>query len=177
MLKDVHEHRDQLAIWLRPDIKKELYVHLEGFKHCRLTNRANRASPRSSKYIGGSAIFMKTKARLYKSLDREVTMTEIFKYTHTLKKNKERFANQRVADHYPYKNRVYGLGSFFADNLRTSILRHSSTSTTSRLVDPEDDVDLREQMEQHIAPNEDQMHTGGSDADGGAQTSPPRPLP
>ncbi|RYQ84769.1 hypothetical protein Ahy_B10g104246 [Arachis hypogaea] len=71
MLDDVHEHRDHLTIWLHPEIKKELYVHWEtdeGFKHHCLTNRANRASARSSKYIGGSATFMKTKTRLVSNL-------------------------------------------------------------------------------------------------------------
>ncbi|RYQ98651.1 hypothetical protein Ahy_B07g086416 isoform A [Arachis hypogaea] len=43
---------------------------------------------------------MKTKVRLSKSLNCNATMTETFKYTHTLKENKERFANQRFTDHY-----------------------------------------------------------------------------
>ncbi|QHO43352.1 uncharacterized protein DS421_5g162080 [Arachis hypogaea] len=103
-------------------------------------------------------------------------MVETFKYTHTLKENNERFADQWSTDHYrleettqqtqhtgeddnnsvdsvvnpntvlhktasePYKNRVYRLGSFFTNNLRTSTLRASSASTTSRTVDPEDRV-------------------------------------
>ncbi|RYR64007.1 hypothetical protein Ahy_A03g010166 [Arachis hypogaea] len=118
------------------------------------------ASSRSSKYTGGSATFMKAKDRLLKSLDREATFAETFKYTHTLKENKAGFANQRSRDHYrlgamtqqsqqigedaadgsaasavdpdvvchetasvPYKNRVYGVGSFFTSSLRTSTLR------------------------------------------------------
>ncbi|RYR50015.1 hypothetical protein Ahy_A07g036562 isoform B [Arachis hypogaea] len=125
---------------------------------------------------------MKTKVRLSKSLNCDATMMETFKYTHTLKENKERFANQRFADHYileaatqqsqhigdddnnyaasevnpnmiwretafeSYKNRVYGLGSFFTDNLCTSTLRPSSTSATSWPVDPEESVGLREQV-------------------------------
>ncbi|RYR21129.1 hypothetical protein Ahy_B03g066391 isoform B [Arachis hypogaea] len=43
---------------------------------------------------------MKTKARLSKSLERDATLVETFKYTHTLKENKERFADQRSQDHY-----------------------------------------------------------------------------
>ncbi|QHO22606.1 uncharacterized protein LOC107624285 isoform X2 [Arachis ipaensis] len=46
----------------------------------------------------------------------------------------------------PYKNRVYGLGSFFADNLSTSTLRHLSSSATSGLVNHEYIADLREQV-------------------------------
>ncbi|RYR05173.1 hypothetical protein Ahy_B06g085046 [Arachis hypogaea] len=71
------------------------FVHWEtneGFRHRRLTNRPNRVSARSSKYTGGSATFMKTKARLSKSLNHEATLVETFKYTHTLKENKETFA-------------------------------------------------------------------------------------
>ncbi|RYR31647.1 hypothetical protein Ahy_B01g056499 [Arachis hypogaea] len=52
----------------------------------------------------------------------------------------------RDATSEPYKNHVYGLGSFFGDNLHTSILRQSSASDTIRPVDPEDGVNLREQV-------------------------------
>ncbi|RYQ99622.1 hypothetical protein Ahy_B07g087570 [Arachis hypogaea] len=78
-----------------------------GFRHRRLTNRSNRPSARSSKYTGGSATFMKTKAKLSKSLDRKVTLTETFKYTYTLKENKERFADQRSQDHYVSKYLIF----------------------------------------------------------------------
>ncbi|QHO18599.1 uncharacterized protein DS421_11g321880 [Arachis hypogaea] len=153
---------------------QQLYVHWgtnEGFRrHC-LTNRANRVSARSSNYTGGSATFIKTKAKLSKPLSRDATMAETFKYTHTLKENKEIFAFQRSADHYtgedgnnsiasevnpdivwretaskPYMNHVYGVGSFFADNLCTSTMRPSFASATSRPIDPKDDVNLKEQV-------------------------------
>ncbi|RYR66160.1 hypothetical protein Ahy_A03g012111 [Arachis hypogaea] len=122
MLEDVRKHWDHLTIWLRPEIMKAMYVNWntdQGFKNLCLMNRANRASAKSLKYIGGSATFMKTKARLSKSLDRDATMTETFKYTHMLKENNERFAYQRAADHYMSKHHP---------------------------VDPEDSVDLREQV-------------------------------
>ncbi|RYR77936.1 hypothetical protein Ahy_A01g002647 isoform B [Arachis hypogaea] len=108
-------------------------------------------------------------------------MVRIFKYDHTLKENKERFAYQRsytlrleavtqqsqhikddsnnivvsVVDSdmvcrntasEPYKNHDYGLRSFFTDNLCTSTLRPSSPSATSRPVNPEDGINLREQV-------------------------------
>ncbi|RYR62223.1 hypothetical protein Ahy_A04g019637 [Arachis hypogaea] len=98
MLEDVCEGREQpddLALTRN----KEGSID-EAFKHWCLTNRANRASTRSSNYIGGSATFMKTNARMSKSLDREAILVEIFKYTHTLKENKAKFANQRSQDHY-----------------------------------------------------------------------------
>ncbi|RYR04923.1 hypothetical protein Ahy_B06g084734 isoform A [Arachis hypogaea] len=171
MLEDVHERHGHLTSWFHSEIKKALSVHWEtdeGFKHRLLINGANRASARSSKYTGGSATFMKTKARMSKLLDRDATLAETFKYTHTLKENKARFAYQWSVDHYesytqrleattqqyqqsgedtsgsvasvvdpavvwretdlvPYKNRIYGLGSFLASSLRTS----TSTSATS----------------------------------------------
>ncbi|RYR58363.1 hypothetical protein Ahy_A05g024075 [Arachis hypogaea] len=114
-----------------------------------------------------------------KPLDREAILAETFKYTHTLKENKARFANQWSQDNYlskhtydllqsgedvvdgsaasavdldpvwrettsaPYKNHVYGLGSFFVSSLRISMLRPSLGSATSRAVEPEQGVDLR----------------------------------
>ncbi|RYR68413.1 hypothetical protein Ahy_A03g014914 [Arachis hypogaea] len=98
MMSDVCKGHDHLTSWIRPAIKKEVevyFTHDEGFKRRRLTNIANRVSPRLSKYMGGSATFMKRKSKLYKSLDREATLAETFKYTHTLKDNKERFADER----------------------------------------------------------------------------------
>ncbi|RYR07761.1 hypothetical protein Ahy_B05g075191 [Arachis hypogaea] len=94
MLDDVRQGRDHRKQWLRPDIKKALFVHWEtdeGFWHQRLTNRTNRASARSSKYTGSSTTFMKTRVRLSKSLDRKTTLAETFKYIHTLKENKETY--------------------------------------------------------------------------------------
>ncbi|RYR26904.1 hypothetical protein Ahy_B02g061213 [Arachis hypogaea] len=103
MIQDVHEGCNYLTTWLRPDIKKELNVHFstdEGFKRHHLTNRTNRASPRSSKYTGGLATFMKTKSRLSKLLEGEATLAETFKYIDTLKANKEIFADERSVVHY-----------------------------------------------------------------------------
>ncbi|RYR29107.1 hypothetical protein Ahy_B01g053408 [Arachis hypogaea] len=90
-LENVRERRDSLTTWLRPEIKKALYVHWEtdkGFMHRCLTNRANKVSAKSSKYTGSLATFMKTKARLSKSLNRNATLAETFKYIHTLKEKK-----------------------------------------------------------------------------------------
>ncbi|RYR28957.1 hypothetical protein Ahy_B01g053189 [Arachis hypogaea] len=95
--------RNHLTIWLRPNLKKELDVYFstdEGFKCRCLMNKTNRASPRSSKYTGGSATFMKMKSKLSNSLDREATLTETFKYTHMLKANKERFVDEQSTAHY-----------------------------------------------------------------------------
>ncbi|RYQ91799.1 hypothetical protein Ahy_B09g097827 isoform A [Arachis hypogaea] len=140
----------------------------KGFKNWRLTNRANSALVRSSKYTGGSTTYMKTKARLSKSFDRKATLAEMFKYTHTLKENKARFADRHAEDtadgstasivdpnavwhetaSASYKNCVYGMGSFFTSSLHTSMLRPSFASTTSRAVESEEGVDLRLQMQE-----------------------------
>ncbi|RYR01840.1 hypothetical protein Ahy_B06g080701 [Arachis hypogaea] len=188
LIRKIYDHR--MGRRLQQMLEDALLVHWEtgeGFRHRRLTNRANRTSTRSSKYTGGSATFMKIKARLLKSLDREVTLAETFKYTHTLKENKARFADQQSQDHYesytqklevatqqsqqsgkdadgsiasvvdpdavwcetasaPYKNCVYGMGSFFASNLHISTLRPWSASATSRAVEHEKGMDLRLQV-------------------------------
>ncbi|RYR68694.1 hypothetical protein Ahy_A03g015176 [Arachis hypogaea] len=150
---------------------RRLCVHWEtdkGFKHQRLKNKANRALARSSKYTGGSATFMKTKARL--SLNRNGTLAETFKYTHILKENKKRFADKQSQDHCDangstalvvdpdavwretasvlYKNRVYRLESFFASDFCTSTLRLSFASATSRAVNPDEDIHLRLQVQE-----------------------------
>ncbi|RYR24794.1 hypothetical protein Ahy_B02g058338 [Arachis hypogaea] len=103
MMSNVRKGHDHLTLWICPSIKKELEAYFnndEGFKHYHLMNVANRASPKSSKYTGESATLMKTKSRLSKSLDHEATLAETFKYTHTLKGNKQRFADERFAAHY-----------------------------------------------------------------------------
>ncbi|RYR15637.1 hypothetical protein Ahy_B04g072519 [Arachis hypogaea] len=138
-MEDVHERRDHLTNWLHPEIKKALYVYWEtdeGFRHRRLTNRANRA------LAYGSVTFMKTNAMLSKSLDCDATIMEAFKYTHILKENKERFADQRSMDHFVMRDRT----TVFTNNLHTSTLRHSSASVTNWPVDAEDGVNLREQV-------------------------------
>ncbi|RYR24320.1 hypothetical protein Ahy_B02g057818 [Arachis hypogaea] len=108
MIKKIYDHRAaKLLRQMMSDvvraIKKELEAYFgndEGFKRRCLTNAANRVSPGSSKYTGGSVTFMKTKSILSKSLDRKATLTKTFKYTQTLKANKERFVDKRFAAHY-----------------------------------------------------------------------------
>ncbi|RYR52762.1 hypothetical protein Ahy_A06g027644 [Arachis hypogaea] len=183
MMSDIRKENDHLTSWIRLAIKKELKAYFnndEGLKRRSLTNIANRASPRSSKYTGGSATFMKTKSRLKrilslfnflpKSLDREATLAETFKYTHILKANKERFAEERSAAHYweresgsetsvidldrvwhetasePHKNHRFGL--FFASGLCSfALVAFSSSTFATNLVNPQDVVDLREEVQ------------------------------
>ncbi|RYR67781.1 hypothetical protein Ahy_A03g014212 [Arachis hypogaea] len=143
MLEDVHEHHDHLTIWLCLDIKKLLYVHWEtdeGFKRRYLTNRANKTSARSLKYTGESATFMKTKTKL--------RLEAVTQQSQCIGDDGNNFAASvvwREAASESYKNRMYELRSFFSHNLCTSTLTQKSASTTSQPVDPEDDVNLREQ--------------------------------
>ncbi|QHN87192.1 uncharacterized protein DS421_16g552910 [Arachis hypogaea] len=102
-MSDVRQGKDHLTSWICPNIKSELKAHFrdnEGFKYRRLMNIANKASPRSSRYTGGSTTFMKTKTRLSKSLDPEATLAETFKYIHTLKANKEKFTDEQLTADY-----------------------------------------------------------------------------
>ncbi|RYQ96129.1 hypothetical protein Ahy_B08g091681 [Arachis hypogaea] len=146
ILDDVCHGQDQQMGWLRPEVKKALLVHWEtdaGFRHHHLTNKANKASARLSKYTGGSTVFMKTKSRLSKLLDCKDTLAKTFKYTHTLKRNKARFVDQR---------------SRAIISLCTSTLKPSSGSTTSRAVQSDKGVDLRLQVQelQHSLHQEEQ---------------------
>ncbi|RYR23839.1 hypothetical protein Ahy_B02g057332 [Arachis hypogaea] len=110
MMEYVRERRDHLTTWLCPDIKKALYVHWETnvrFMHRRLTNRANKASARSSKYTDGSAMtFMKTKAKLESafppsptspSRTRERTSVLNLSSEHTFKLTRKRVCTPNLA--------------------------------------------------------------------------------
>ncbi|RYR61108.1 hypothetical protein Ahy_A04g018210 [Arachis hypogaea] len=128
MLKDVGERRDHLTSWFRPEIKKALYVHWEtdeGFKYRRLTNRANRASVRLSKYTDGSTTFIKIKASLDASgSTASVVDTDVV---------------WRETALAPYKNHVIWAGVV----LRQQPLHLHATSATSQAVDFKEGVDLK----------------------------------
>ncbi|RYR66442.1 hypothetical protein Ahy_A03g012425 [Arachis hypogaea] len=178
MMSDVRKGSDHLSSWIRPALKKKLEAYFnndERFKRRHLTNVANRTSPRSSKYTGGSATFMKTKCILFKSSDHEATLAETFKYTHTLKAKKERFADEqsippngnnkassetqvvdpdrfwRETASESHKNRRFRLGSFFASGLRSSTLAFSfASASATNSADPQKVVDLREEVQKLI---------------------------
>ncbi|RYR03456.1 hypothetical protein Ahy_B06g082429 [Arachis hypogaea] len=146
MLEDIRERGDHLTSWLRPEIKRALYIYWETdetFKHRRLTNRANRALARSSKYTGGSATFMKTKAKL-----------RLEAATQQSQQSGEDTSGIAISVVDPdavwremYKNRIYRLGSFFANSLRTSTLSPSSAYATIRAIDLKEGIDLRLQVQ------------------------------
>ncbi|QHO19849.1 uncharacterized protein DS421_11g332650 [Arachis hypogaea] len=141
MLEKVRERCGHLTSWLRPEIKKAMYVHWETdkcFRHRHLTNRANRTSDRLSKYTDDSTTFMETKARLQSGEDVSGSATSVV----------DPNAVWHETASASYKNRVYGLGLFFANSLCTSTMRPWSTSITSRVVDPEERIDLRLQVQE-----------------------------
>ncbi|RYR73092.1 hypothetical protein Ahy_A02g007395 [Arachis hypogaea] len=95
MGRQLQQMLDDRIDWLQPEVKKGLLAHWETdveFRHRHLTNRANRALVRSSKYTRSSTTFMKTKS---KSMDHETILADTFKYIYTLKENKAKFADQR----------------------------------------------------------------------------------
>ncbi|MED6201467.1 hypothetical protein PIB30_095349 [Stylosanthes scabra] len=101
IMEDVQERKEHLTQWCRPELKKLLYHYWETdekYLHCKAINKRNRASEKCAIYTGGSATSMQTKAKMTKLLDRPVSMAEVFKQTHTLKANKEKFADKRSSN-------------------------------------------------------------------------------
>ncbi|MED6113866.1 hypothetical protein PIB30_074843 [Stylosanthes scabra] len=101
MMEDVRQRKDHLTQWCRPELKKLLYHYWETnekYLHRQTTNKRNRVSDKCVIYTGGSATPMQTKAKMTKLLDRPESMAEVFKQTHTLKANKEKFADKRSSD-------------------------------------------------------------------------------
>ncbi|RYR61773.1 hypothetical protein Ahy_A04g018985 isoform A [Arachis hypogaea] len=149
MLEDVCERCDHLTSKLCLEIKKALITD-EGFRHRHLTNRDKRALARSSKYTSGLATFIKTKVRLLKSLDCDATLVEVFNgegASGSAASVVDPDAVWHESTFAPYKNFIYGLGSFFGSNLRTSTLRPSSASITCRAIDLEECIYLRLQAQ------------------------------
>ncbi|RYR39709.1 hypothetical protein Ahy_A09g045291 [Arachis hypogaea] len=108
---------------------------MRGFKRFHLVNKTNKASPRSSKYTGGLTTFMKKKSRLSRSLEREATLVENFKYSHTLKANKERFADERSAARYAIAHEDYTQRLKVAT--QQSYLSRDDPGSNASVVDPD----------------------------------------
>ncbi|MED6131313.1 hypothetical protein PIB30_008646 [Stylosanthes scabra] len=142
-----------------------------GFKKRQASSKKNRASSKGGcLHTGGSATIPKTHARMTKSLDRPPTDVEVFRETHTRKRDRS-IVEKRAEDlleegdesaatvdpdivwrqtlSEQYKNRVYGAGGFFASSLRRSGYAGSSASASSCHTGPPapEVVDLREQVQ------------------------------
>ncbi|RYQ96696.1 hypothetical protein Ahy_B08g092537 [Arachis hypogaea] len=162
MMSNVRKGRSHLTLWIRPGIKKELEAYFnndEGFTRRCLTNVANRASPRSSKYTGGSATFMKTKSR--------ITPSSI---PHTLKANKERFTNEQSAAHYELHQQAEQSEQRY-NNLFACM--GGAIAISSDLTKKLEQLDrLREQMEALVV----QMSAGASNAGGSSKAASGVPM-
>ncbi|MED6225747.1 hypothetical protein PIB30_096685 [Stylosanthes scabra] len=169
MMEDVRERKKHLTQWCRPELKKALYHYWETnekYLHRQATNKRNRASEKCVIYTRGSATPMKTKAKMTKSLDRPVSMAEVFKQTHTLKANKEQFADKRSSDIWDdFTNNTTVATQQAAEsgtNAEVDPDQASSVSLTSLApAGPEEAVDLREQLQllnQNIQDMARQLH-------------------
>ncbi|MED6202363.1 hypothetical protein PIB30_104595 [Stylosanthes scabra] len=154
-MEDVHDRKEHLTQWCRPELKKALYHYwetVEKYLHRQAMNKRNRASERCVIYTGGFVTPMQTKAKMTKSLARLVSMAEVFKQTHTLKANKEQFADKRSSDIWDdfTNNTIVATQQATESGANaTSIFapQASSVSLTSPApTGPEDAVDLREQL-------------------------------
>ncbi|MED6225676.1 hypothetical protein PIB30_095930 [Stylosanthes scabra] len=113
MMEDVSYKKDHLTQWCRPELKKALYQYWETnekYLHRQAMNKRNRASERCVIYTGGSATPMQTKAKM----------------THTLKANKEQFADKRSSD----------IWDDFTNNT-TVATQQAAESRTNAEVDPD----------------------------------------
>ncbi|MED6177328.1 hypothetical protein PIB30_097178 [Stylosanthes scabra] len=188
IMEDVRDRKEYLTQWCRPKLKKALYHYWETdekYLHRQATNKRNRAFERCVIYTGGSATPMQTKAKMTKSLDRPVSMAEVFKQTHTLKDdftNNTTVATQQAAESRTnaevdpdqvwrqtisepsQKNRVFGIGGFLASTLIISVFAPQASSVSLTSPAPaglEDAVDLREQVQllnQNIQDMARQLH-------------------
>ncbi|RYR08282.1 hypothetical protein Ahy_B05g075882 [Arachis hypogaea] len=191
MLEDVRERCDHLTTWLCPEIKKALYVHWEtneGFRHWCLINRANRASAMLSKYTTKARLvcslfnsvvnliifFNKSLVCILTTCFNATCVVEVvgsrcdigetFKYIHTLKENKEKFADQRSQNQYEsYTQRLEvatqqsqksgeDASGSIASVIGLDAVWHEITSAPYKncvyglAVDPEEGIDLRLHM-------------------------------
>ncbi|MED6149240.1 hypothetical protein PIB30_060523 [Stylosanthes scabra] len=174
-MKDVRDGELQRLEWLSETLRKQL-LHKFATDLCFLkrlaVNKVNRASSKGGCLHTG---VLRPFPRLMRSLDRPPTEPELFRETHTWKRdiNTKFFANFQQATQQtqeegdesagkadpnivwrqtlsePHKNRVYRAGGFFASSLRTSGYGGSSASATSTHTGPATSkvVDLREQVQ------------------------------
>ncbi|MED6212287.1 hypothetical protein PIB30_081827 [Stylosanthes scabra] len=99
MLRKVRLGNEESTGWITPALKREVqnkFATDEGFQRCSATNKVNQASAKGgSLHCGGSATIPSTQERM--ELNREPTLAEVFKQTHTRKTNKEKWVDDRSA--------------------------------------------------------------------------------
>ncbi|MED6170825.1 hypothetical protein PIB30_034819 [Stylosanthes scabra] len=93
MLRKIRLGVQENTGWMTPAFKREVrhkFATDEGFQRHSATNKVNRASAKGGAlHCGGSATIPSTQERMKKELNREPTLAEVFKQTHTRKRNKE----------------------------------------------------------------------------------------
>ncbi|MED6197648.1 hypothetical protein PIB30_058610 [Stylosanthes scabra] len=180
MLRKVRLGNEESTGWITPALKREVrnkFATDEGFQRRNATNKVNRASAKGgSLHCDGSATIPSTQERMAKELNREPTLAEVFKQTHTRKRNKEEWVDEQSArlnatqqsahegndsnspvvvdpDEVcrdvvgePRKNRLYGVGSYFSRTLRTDPLLRSSRGTSEPPLSQHTVEELRTQI-------------------------------
>ncbi|MED6206508.1 hypothetical protein PIB30_027450 [Stylosanthes scabra] len=177
IMRDLRDEELQRLKWMSETLRGRLlhrFATDPGFKKRQASSKMNWASSKGGcLHTGGSATIPKTRARMTRSLDREPTDAEVFRETHTRKRDRsivEKHADDLLPPNRckkrvmstvdpnvvwrqtlsePYRNRVYGAGGFFASSLRRSGYAGSSASASSSHTGPADPevVDLREQQQ------------------------------
>ncbi|MED6209573.1 hypothetical protein PIB30_055997 [Stylosanthes scabra] len=98
MLRKVRLGNEESTGWITPALKREVrnkFATDEGFQRRSATNKVNRASAKGgSLHCGGSTTIPSTQERMAKELNREPTLAEVFKQTHTRKRNKEEWVDE-----------------------------------------------------------------------------------
>ncbi|MED6134643.1 hypothetical protein PIB30_038826 [Stylosanthes scabra] len=91
-MRDLHEGELQRLKWLSETLRARLlhrFTTDPGFLKRSGVNKVNRASPKAGcLHTGGSATIPKTKALMTRSLDRPPTDAEVFRETHTRKRDR-----------------------------------------------------------------------------------------
>ncbi|MED6160186.1 hypothetical protein PIB30_048969 [Stylosanthes scabra] len=104
------------------------------------------------RFVIDPGFLKRSRVNKMKSLDRPPADAEVFRETHTRKRDRsivEKRAEDLLPLSEPCKNRVYGAGGFFVSSLHRSDYGGSSISATSSHASPVDAevVDLREQVQ------------------------------
>ncbi|MED6121872.1 hypothetical protein PIB30_034190 [Stylosanthes scabra] len=85
--------------WMTPALKQEVrhkFATDEGFQRWSAKNKVNRASTKvGALHCGGSATIPSTQEWMANELNREPTLAEVFKQTHTKKRDMEEWMDER----------------------------------------------------------------------------------
>ncbi|MED6218948.1 hypothetical protein PIB30_031288 [Stylosanthes scabra] len=101
IMADLRDGELQRLKWMTETLRGQLlhrFATDEGFKKCQASSKKNRGSSKGGcLHTGGSVTIPKTRARMTRSLDREPTDAEVFRETHTRKRDRS-IVEKRVDD-------------------------------------------------------------------------------